>query len=67
MAVDVDEPTLAEVESLMRVVADVIRVHPQGERAVPVFESLERDRDRLLRLDRALARAHALSRDRRFE
>lgn len=51
------EPTLAEVNHALCVVADVIRMH--GTAYLPIFERLERERDRLqgeqARLDRAVA------------
>ncbi len=53
------DSTLADVEQALRFVADVIRVH--GVAYLPIFERLERERDRLAADEAALDRAMRLS------
>jgi hypothetical protein len=56
------QPTVADVDRALRTVADLIRFHPLGRNALPVFERLEREREKLVRDESAMARAAALSR-----
>jgi hypothetical protein len=53
------EPTLADVEHALRVVADVIRLH--GTAYLPIFDRLEREKERLAREQAQLDRAVRLS------
>lgn len=61
------EPSLADVDRGLRTVADVIRFHPLGRNALPIFERLERERERLVSDDSVMQRAAALSRSREFD
>jgi hypothetical protein len=45
----------------MKVVAYVIKHNPRGRKALPIFERLERERERLARAEEILARAIALA------
>lgn len=53
--------TVERIDSALAILATVIRSHPRGRAALPIFERLERERASLAsiddRLDAALARA----------
>lgn len=54
-------PTLADLDHALDVVGYVIKHHPLGRNALPIFERLERERRELARKGDLLDRATAFS------
>lgn len=55
------ESTLADLDHAIEVVASVIRTHPLGQKALPIFARLERERARLAQEAEMMERANAFS------